>query len=557
MLRFSTAVARSGRRPGRELIVMWRSRTLASQILLGVLSILIVSTVLGAILYVTLTGRQLDRQYEERALGIAASVAQMPDIRRALAADDRSGTVQTLAEQVRHSTDASYVVVTDRTGLRYSHPNPALINQRLEEPVIVLDGRGHLGVDNGSLGRSANGKAPVFGANGAVIGQVSVGILENQVSGQLHHELAAIALYTALALALGVLASWVLARKIKRVTFGLEPAEIVSLLQEREAMLHGIREGVIGFDAKGRVSVINAEAQRLLSVGPGAAGLTAEELVPAGRLRDLLTGRVEGPDQVALTDESLLVVNRMPVVLGDRDAGSVVTVRDRTEMESLIRELRSVTGLIDALRAQEHEFANRLHILSVLLTLGDHQEALSYLTEISEFSIAQAEDLRSRVGPPVVAALLLAKVTIAAEQGIHLQVTKDSHLDRPGVDPHALQTIIGNLVDNAIEALGRQPGPREVTVHLDDRDGVRIVVVDNGPGIGGPDADRVFQDGYSTKTGDSGTRRGLGLALVHRMVHRAGGSITVTPGPGARFEVRLPERSPDRPITASVLEVST
>lgn len=536
---------------------MWRTRTLASQILLGILGILTVTTVLGAILYVTLTGRQLDRQYEERALGIAASVAQMPDIKRSLASNDHSGAVQTLAEQVRHSTDASYVVVTDRTGLRYSHPNPALINQRLEEPVIVLDGRGHLGVDNGSLGRSANGKAPVFGADGAVIGEVSVGILENRVSGQLHHELVAIALYTALVLALGVLASWLLSRKIKRVTFGLEPADIVSLLQEREAMLHGIREGVIGFDAKGRVSVINAEAQRLLSVGPAAVGLTADQLVPAGRLRDLFTGRVDGTDQVALTDEALLVVNRMPVVLGDRDAGSVVTVRDRTEMESLIRELRSVTGLITALRAQEHEFANRLHILSVLLTLGDHDEALNYLTEISEFSIAQAEDLRARVGPPVVAALLLAKVTVAAEQGIHVVVTKESHLDRPGVDPHTLQTIIGNLIDNAIEALGGQPGPREVTVHLDDRDGVRIVVVDNGPGIAGPDAERVFQDGYSTKTGDSGTRRGLGLALVHRMVHRAGGSIALTPGPATRFEVWLPERSPGRRATASILEAST
>jgi two-component system CitB family sensor kinase len=535
---------------------MWRTRALASQILLGVLGILVVTTMLGAILYVTLTGRQLDRQYEERALGIAMSVAQIPDIRQALVSGDHSGAVQALAEQVRRSTDASYVVVTDRTGLRYSHPNPSLINKRLEEPVIVLDGRGHLGVDNGSLGRSANGKAPVLGADGAVIGEVSVGILEDRVSGQLHHELVAIALYTALALALGVLASWLLARKIKRVTFGLEPAEIVSLLQEREAMLHGIREGVIGFDAKGRVSVINAEAQQLLSVGPAAAGLTAEQLVPAGRLRDLLTGRAGGTDQVALTDESLLVVNRMPVVLGARDVGSVVTVRDRTEMESLIRELRSVTGLITALRAQEHEFANRLHILSVLLTLGDHDEALNYLTEISEFSIAQAEDLRSRVGPPVVAALLLAKVTVAAEQGIQVLVTKDSHLDRPGIDPHALQTIIGNLVDNAIEALGRQPGPREVTVHLDDRDGVRIVVVDNGPGIAGPDAGRVFQDGYSTKVGDAGTRRGLGLALVHRMVHRAGGSITVTSGPGAQFEVLLPERSADQQAGASVLEAS-
>jgi two-component system CitB family sensor kinase len=519
---------------------MWRTRTLASQILLGVLGILVVTTLLGGVIYVTLSGQMLDRQYEERALGIANSVAQIPDIRRLLAAGDRSGAIETLAEQVRINTDASYVVVTDRTGLRYSHPNRALIYQRLEEPVIALDGRGHLGTDPGSLGPSANGRAPIFGADGSVIGQVSVGIQEREVDAQLRHELLAIAMYTALALGIGVLASWLLARKIKRVTFGLDPAEIVSLLQEREAMLHGIREGVIGFDAKGRVSVINAEAQRLLAVGPGATGRTAEQLVPAGRLRDLLTGQVDGPDQVALTDESLLVVNRMPVVLGDRDVGSVVTVRDRTEMEALIRELRSVTSLTTALRAQEHEFANRLHVVSGLLELGDQEEAASYLAEISECSIAQSGDLRSRVGPPVVAALLLAKVTVAAEQGTHLLITRDSHLDRPDADQHALLTIVGNLVDNAIEALSGRPGPREVVVHLDDRDGVDIVVSDNGPGLAGCELDRIFQDGYSTKTGDSGTRRGLGLALVHRIVHRAGGSITVTPGPGARFEVRLP-----------------
>jgi two-component system CitB family sensor kinase len=523
---------------------VWRSRTLASQILLGVLGILVITTSLGALLYVTLSGRSLDRQYEERALAIAGTVAQMPGIRSALADGDSAGAIQTEAEAVRQGTDASYVVVTDRTGLRYSHPNPALIHQRLEEPVAVLDGRRHLGVDNGSLGRSANGKAPILDSSGAVIGQVSVGILEDRVSAQLRHELTAIITYSALALGLGILASSLLAQRIKRVTFGLEPAEIVSLLQEREAMLHGIREGVIGFDAKDRVSVINAEAQRLLSVGPGAVGRTVDQLVPPGRLRDLLSGRIEGTDQTALSDDSLLVVNRMPVVLGERDAGSVVTVRDRTEMESLIRELRSVTGLITALRAQEHEFANRLHVLSVLFDLGEQDEALAYLAEISKYSVAQAEDLRSRIGPPLVAALLLAKATIAAEQGTRLVVTKESRLDRPGVDPQALQTIIGNLVDNAIEALSRQPGPRDVTVHLDDSDGVRIVVVDNGPGIAEPDPEHIFQDGYTTKTGDHGTRRGLGLALVHRIVHRAGGSIAVTPGPGARFEVRLPAQSP-------------
>src|SRR5262245_1043855 len=206
---------------------LWPSRTLASQVLLGVLSILVVTMTIGGILYVTVSNRLLDQQYERRALGIADAVAQMPDVRQALLAGDRAGLIQQRAEQVRRSTDAAYVVVADRGGIRHSHPNTALIGQRLEEPVIVLDGHNHTGIDHGSLGRSANGKAPVFGPDGTVIGEVSVGILETRVAGQLHHELITIATYTALALGLGVVASLLLVRRIKRVTFGLEPAEIV------------------------------------------------------------------------------------------------------------------------------------------------------------------------------------------------------------------------------------------------------------------------------------------------------------------------------------------
>jgi two-component system CitB family sensor kinase len=516
------------------------TRTLASQILLGVLGILVVTTSLGGFLYVELSGRTLDQQYEQRALGIATTVAQLPEIRSALPDRDPHRAIQALAEQVRRRTGASYVVVVDRTGLRYSHTNPALIGQRVEEPVVALDGHGHTGIDNGSLGRSANGKAPVFGAGGAAIGEVSVGIPETAVAGRLHQELVAIGLYSALALGIGVAASWLLAHRIKRATFGLEVSEVASLLQEREAMLHGIREGVIGFDARGRVSVINAEAQRLLRLGPAVTGRPVEQLVPAGRLRDLLTGAVSGSDGVALTDDFLLVVNRMPVVLGGRDVGAVVTVRDRTEMEALIRELRSVNGLTAALRAQEHEYANRLHVMAGLLELGEDREAARYLAEISENSLARSEDLRSRVAPPMVAALLTAKITIAAEQGVRLTVAAGSRLDEPAGEPQTLLTVIGNLVDNAIEALAGRPEPREITVHLDDRDGVRIVVEDTGPGIPAAELDEIFRDGWSTKTARGGMRRGLGLALVHRIVRRAGGTVEVSAGPGARFEVRLP-----------------
>jgi two-component system CitB family sensor kinase len=193
---------------------MWRSRPLASQILLGVLCILFVTVSAGAFLYVKLTGETLDRQYKERALGIAAAVTQMPMIRDALAHNDPGHSIQAIAGQVRVSTGAAYVVVTDRSGVRFSHPNPALIGVRIEEPVAVLDGRDHVGIDNGSLGRSANGRAPLFALDGTVAGQVSVGILEEQVSTQLKREILAVALYSALEVAIGVVASWLLARTI-------------------------------------------------------------------------------------------------------------------------------------------------------------------------------------------------------------------------------------------------------------------------------------------------------------------------------------------------------
>ncbi|CAN5621619.1 sensor histidine kinase [soil metagenome] len=520
---------------------MWRSRTLASQILAGVLAILLVTIVLGGVLYIELTGRSLDRQYETRAVDIAATVAQIPEIRNGITQPDPRRLIQSLAGQIQHSSGADYVVVADRSGIRFSHPNPELIGRRLEEPVAVLDGRNHIGINRGSLGRSANGKAPILDASGNVVGQVSVGILERNVASQLRHDAVVIASYSLLVLLLGVAASWLLARTIKRVTFGLELSEIASLLQEREAMLHGIREGVLGFDSRGQVNLINNEARRLLHITSSGTGQRLDDLVPPGRLRDLLAGDISGPDQVALTDEYLLVVNRMPVLLAGRDAGYVVTLRDRTELEALLRELHAVNGLTEALRAQEHEFANRLHVIAGLLEFAGPDEAAAYLAELSQTSLGQGEKLRARIAPPAIAALLIAKLTIAAEQDVQVVIDDSSHLDQPSLDPQALITIIGNLINNAIDAVTGQPSPRLVTVHLDDRDGeIFISVTDTGPGIGAGALDEIFIDGYSTKTPRGQMRRGLGLALIHRLVHRAGGSITVSSGPGARFEVRFP-----------------
>jgi two-component system CitB family sensor kinase len=511
---------------------------------------------LGLSLYTRVTRGLLDSHSERQALAVAEAVAANGTVRAEMATGDRGHLVRQIGEQVRLATGAAYVVVIDRDGVRHSHPNPDLIGRRIEEPVVALDGRTHVGIDPGSLGDSANGKAPLRAPNGQLIGEVSVGFLERDVSQQLWAEIPILSLYTAAALLAGMLTSLILARRLKRMTFGLELDDLASLLQEREAMLHGIREGVIAFDQHGRLSMANDEARRLLDLRHASVGEPIDRLLPEGRLRGILGGTLTGPDQLVLTDEHLLVVNRMPVHVRSRDVGSVVTLRDRTELEALLRELDNVSGLTDALRAQQHEFSNRLHVLSVMVGMGEYEEAMSYLSEISTTSLGQAEELRSRIAPPALAALLLAKITIAAERGVVLTVSEESRLDHPGPDPRALLTIVGNLVDNAIDAVAESEPPRQVNVHLAYDDETRVITVrvtDSGPGVPPELADRVFHDGYTTKSPRGRLQRGLGLALVHRLVKQLGGRIFVVPGPGATFTAMLPVPAPsDTPSDARI-----
>jgi two-component system, CitB family, sensor kinase len=544
-----------GRRLLRQLAVSWarirdflrahrRTRTLTAQILVWMLSILVLTVTLGAILFTLISNQTLDRQYQLRALGIAVTVAQMPAVVTALGSGDPGHSIQAIATRVQTEAQPDYVVVTDRNGVRYSHPNPDLIGRTLEEPVAVLDGQNHVGTDQGSLGASVNAKAPIRAADGTVIGQVSVGILETVENTEVAQQIWVIAGYSVVVLLISASGSLVLGRRIKRVTFDLEPAEIASLLQEREALLHGIREAMIGLDDDGRVTVINEEARRLLRLeGSSILGEPLEDLLPVGRLRDLLTGQLDGTDQVVITDDALLVVNRMPVNLAGRSIGAVVTLRDRTEVEALVRDLRSLRGLIEALRAQEHEYANRLHVVDGLLEMGDVEQARRFVSRISDTSRSLGEGLRARVEPPELAALLLAKITVAAEQDVTITVTEDSRLDQTTASHQSLLTIVGNLLDNAVDALANTPEPRVVTIQFDDADGVFIAVRDNGPGVPAHSIEQVLVDGYSTKEARPGMRRGIGLALVSRIVRRAAGTLDVFPGPGGHFEVWLPADS--------------
>jgi two-component system CitB family sensor kinase len=230
----------------------------------------------------------------------------------------------------------------------------------------------------------------------------------------------------------------------------------------------------------------------------------------------------------------------MPVSRAGRDLGAVITLRDRTELEALIRELDGVAALTDALRAQQHEFSNRMHTLAGLIELGHHDQAGRYALDVSCSSDGLAETIRARIERPEIAAMILAKITIAAERGVALTLTEDSRLPGEGLDTRAVLTIIGNLIDNAIEAAAEGSPPATVTVRLSGGESIRIEVSDSGEGVPVGLESQIFSDGFTTKPTPPDRPRGLGLALVHRLVRRSGGSIAVDCLDHTVFTVVLP-----------------
>lgn len=521
--------------------------SLAAQLLLLQVLLLIVTTTTGGVLAIRQVREQLTRQESQRALAVARTVALLPEVQAALQGDAVARErLQDRTQQVQRANDLTFVVIADRQQVRLTHPNPDRVGEQLSTDAGgALSGATVLSTEVGTLGRSVRAKVPVRAPDGTVIGVVSVGSLEARVSEQVRAALPRLLAYVLAALALGVVASIALARRLKRQTYGLEPAEIGRLLEHREATLHGIREGLVVVDRSGRVSLINDEAVRLLNVPADCVGRAVAELDVPPRLRDVLSGVEDGEDAIVLRAGRVLVLNRKPLAARGTPIGAVVTLRDRTVLDALTRELDGARSVTDALRAQAHEFANRMHTVAGLLELGHSGEALRFISGASERRDALAARLEQRVGEPAVAALLLAKASSAAERGVELRVADGTDLRRHGrSDLEALVTVVGNLVDNAVEALGREGGWVEVLL-VERDDGVLVEVRDSGPGVAPDLVDEVFRHGFTTKVAQSGGARGLGLALTRQACVTRGGWVDVRNDGGAVFTALLPyERTP-------------
>ncbi|MEU9746911.1 sensor histidine kinase [Streptomyces niveus] len=526
--------------PQRRRRFGWPRRVF-SQVLLMQLAIAAGTAVLATGLFLRPLSDQLDDQAMRRALAIAETTASEPVARSLLASRPSvDGPVQAEAERIRRATGAEYVVIMDRRGVRWSHTDTGEIGKVVStDPSEAIAGKDVMEIDSGTLGRSARGKVPLRDASGKIIGAVSVGIAYDSVRERLLATIPGLLAYAGGALAVGALAAYLISRRLQRQTHDLAFSDISALLVEREAMLHSLREGVIALDGAGRIRLMNDEAQRLLGLGPEATGQPLDVVLGPGRTTDVLAGRVAGEDLLAVSGGRVLIANRMPT----DDGGAVATLRDRTELEQLGRELDATRGLIDALRAQDHEHANRMHTLMGLLELDMHEEAVEFVTEVVGVHRATAEQVTERIHDPLPAALLVGKATVAAERGVSLRISPATLLPDRLVDPQGLVTVLGNLVDNALDAAaGSEDARIEVEVRAEGRT-VVLRISDSGPGVPPEQRELVFTEGWTTKELPAHGRRGLGLALVRRLAERQGGSARVggSADGGAEFTVVLPE----------------
>lgn len=525
---------------------MIRGPRISTQTLLAQVSVLVIVLGAGFALTATLLRHSSERQYEQRALAVARTVAENPVVEQRIAAgSDPGGEVERLAEAVRKRTGMLFVVVADRHGIRYSHPDPAEVGKKVSTPPTALNGGDSVSIQRGTLGDSARAKVPLRSPDGAVIGEVSTGVRVSTALGAAAPLIREEGVYSASAVLVGMAAAILLTRRLKRQTLGLEPAELTELLREQQAVLHGVSDGVLAVDPANGVTVCNEEAVRLLG-GPLAAGTRLADAGLPPPLHRALAERQELRQSVLMVGGRMLVVSAQSVRRGKRDLGHVLTLRDRTEQDEMERERAALRALSDALRAQAHEYANRMHTLSGLLAAGDTAEAQAYLRELAGAPLATEGRDGARIGDPYLRGLLAAKTATASERGVELHLDEDSHVPGRLTEPLDVVSVIGNLLDNAVRAAEggrRRPAWAELSV-LAEGGTLHVAVADSGDGVRAEDAERLFTWGFTTRGAQERAGHGIGLPLARQLVAKHGGELRLgQPGGdehGAVFVVRIP-----------------
>jgi sensor histidine kinase regulating citrate/malate metabolism len=500
----------------------WWPRSLAGQAITLQILVIAVVVLAGSALALFDARRDGDEMARQQVVGIATALADSPSTAQAIESGRATEILQPVTDAIRTNTDIAFITIMAPDRTRFTHTDPNQIGgQYIGTIEPALRGETFSEVYTGTLGPSIRAVAPVRNESGRIVGLVSAGILQTSLADRWRAQFPTIAAVCVAALAVSLAGVWLIRRRLLRQTHGLRPDELRVMYEHHDAILHSVSEGLVVLDRDG-VALVNDEARRLLALPPGP--------VDRADLPEFLRTYNPGArDEVHVTADRVLVVNRSRVSERTPDAhtSEVVTIRDRTELQGALGELNSLKVLTDTLRSQAHEAANKLHTIVTMVEMGRPDEAVQFATNELALSQQLVDRLSSAVGEPALVALLLGKTAQADERGIELTVTEDTHLSSNADDVpltgQEMVTVVGNLIDNAMDACDREDPWVEVTVSQDD--GTLVIrVADSGSGMDAGTFEKAMQRGYSTK--DDSSHHGLGLALVAQVVKRHHGTLT-------------------------------
>lgn len=487
----------------------------------------------------------VEHQTEKRALQSAKHIALIPELKQIVQISDEFGTLQPLAESIRRESEATLVIITNREGIQISNTDSSQIGLLFVSPEdsrALRHGRPYLSKSQGADGDIISGNAPVFNTNYDIIGMVSVGYLVENVrqvtQGYLEKEL----FYIWIFITLGLVAAILIARGVKRATFGLEPVEIAGLFQEREAIIASIREGIIATDAEGTITLLNQ---------------TAREQLGEALLQQPIDKKFRGVDfnPVLISGEQILnreivvqgidmLFNMVPITHGDEISGAVATFRRKDEIDLIARELTQVQAYSDMLRAQTHEYSNRLHAIVGMVQMEAYDEVLDFIAEETTGHRLLIRLLTEAVPDPTLSSFLIGKYMHAQELKVTFNIDPESHMvDIPNsLNRHQLVTILGNVINNAFDAALTGDHSPQVDLFMSDFGNDLIFEIgDSGHGVPGNMVKTIFSKGVSTKTGG---KRGYGLHLVEKSLQAIDGGISVQQSElgGALFIIEIPKQ---------------
>lgn len=536
----------NGMKKRKRLWNLWKTITLL------VCTVVIFSLLVTDILISHNVERTTEDSQAEKAKTIAHIVANDSIVIDGLIGKADTAAIQTYTNRILKNTGVQFIVVMDMNGIRKSHPNPQKIGHHFiggdEGP--ALKGKEHVSLAEGTLGISMRVFVPVFSETGEQLGAVAVGISADNVKERVKESRHIIYIGVGVGVLVGMIGAILLARHIKKSLFGLEPHRIAKILEERNTMLQSVKEGIIAVDKEANVTLINNEAKRLFKksgLEEDFIGKDVELYMPNSRIKEVLqTGEVQLNEEQNIYGITI-VTNRVPLYVKGEIVGAIATFRDKTEIRKLAEELTGIRLYAEALRAQSHEFMNKMHVVLGLTHMNQYEELQKYISGMVSEHQYEIGGIMKRIKSPVFAGFLLGKLSYAREKNIKLIISEDSYM--PEIEDesitHELITIVGNLIDNALEAVANCE-KKQVEVEIQYGDTLIITVQDTGKGIQEEEIGALFTKGYSTK----GDNRGYGLYLVTESIQRINGEIHVYSlvGKGTTITIEIPKGRDERQI---------